>query len=73
VPNILILNDNRILHAKLICADSKHTVVGSANLSRTSLWDNEEVSFFISGDTPLQMRINQEIKKTIERIYNGSA
>jgi phosphatidylserine/phosphatidylglycerophosphate/cardiolipin synthase-like enzyme len=71
VPNVLILNDNRILHAKLICADGKHTVVGSANLSRTSLWDNEEVSFFVSGETPLQTRINDEIKKTIERIYNG--
>jgi phosphatidylserine/phosphatidylglycerophosphate/cardiolipin synthase-like enzyme len=63
--NIKIINDNRVLHSKLICADSKFTIIGSANLSQTSLYDHEEVSFLLSGDTPLQAQINERIREMI--------
>jgi len=68
VSNIEILNDDRVLHSKLMCADGKFTILGSANLSQTSLHDHEEVSFFLSGDTPLQAEINGKAQRSVERL-----
>ncbi len=67
-PNIEILTDTQILHTKLICVDAQYSVVGSANLSRASLNDHEEISFFISGDTPLQKQINERVRLAIQRL-----
>lgn len=68
VPGITILDDNRVIHTKLIRTDDQYSMIGSANLSRTSLWDHEEVSLFIAGDNPMQQQIREQVQKTISRL-----
>lgn len=68
VPGITILDDNRVIHTKLISTDGRYSMIGSANLSRTSLWDHEEVSLFIAGDSPMQEQIQSQVHATIARL-----
>ena len=68
VPDITILDDNRVIHTKLLSTDDRYSMIGSANLSRTSLWDHNEVSLFIAGENPMQTQIQKQVQTTIQRL-----
>lgn len=64
--NITILTSPRIFHTKLIRVDGLHSIIGSANLSRVSLFFNEESSYMVSGDCPIQRQIHEQLKAAIK-------
>lgn len=65
VTNISVLRFPRVSHTKLMSVDGKYSIIGSANLSTASLAYNEETSYMVSGDSPLQRQIQAQLQAAV--------
>lgn len=54
-------NQNMALHAKMIVADRKSAVVGSANFSRNGLIENHELALWVHGKTARSLCVASEV------------